>query len=548
LLPCALSSSLQPGAGDPAKGLATIDEDEVSQHVHYFASPTLEGRDSPSRGLMLAARYVCEAFAAAGLEAAGDSVECWGEGAWALPGLEGESEPPAWATPPSGSGTYLRPFHATSIRGMDRLAIPVPEQCRLELLVGSEDPVPFSYGEDFVPLPGFTGAASGELAWVGFGIKSRKERYDSLAGLDLKGKVALLLEGEPRHRRAFEGAEVTADASVWNKLVALRAAKAAGAIVVRRPPPRPKWMRADPDPPPLGFRYTWAAWNRPSSDRRRGAGVPAIEISPECAEALLGKDALALAQRLDKSAKPSKVRVRGRRVSFEAVTAAKPFSLPNVVGILPGADPALAAEVVVVGAHLDHIGVGVRGRVGYGADDNASGSACLVELAEALAVARPKRTVLFAAFAGEEDGLLGSAELVRTPPLPLASMVAMVNIDMVGRGDRREVHCLGHRQNPGMEKVVTRARKLARTGIRSVEYCNDAALFRRSDHYSFHRVGIPTIFFFEDYPLEKNSDYHTWRDTPEGVDMEKVTGVARLVFNTAWILADDSERLAAPRN
>ena len=165
---------------------------------------------------------------------------------------------------------------------------------------------------------------------------------------------------------------------------------------------------------------------------------------------------------------------------------------------------------------------------------------------EAFSAARPRRSILFAAFSGEEDGLLGSKDLAQSLPVDKGAVVAMVNLDMIGRGKASEVYCLGFEQNPGMEKVVRRAQDLGRTGVRRVSRCDDGGLFQRSDHYSFHAVGLPTVFFFENYPLEQNRDYHTWRDTFDGIDLAKVTNTARLAFCTAWLLAEDDDRLPPP--
>ena len=122
----------------------------------------------------------------------------------------------------------------------------------------------------------------------------------------------------------------------------------------------------------------------------------------------------------------------------------------------------------------------------------------------------------------------------------------MVNLDMLGRGATQEVYVLGFQQNPGLQRLVERANKLGRTGVRRVKTCNDRGLFARSDHYSFHQVGIPVVSFFENYPLEQNHDYHTWRDAVDLLDMQKITNTARLAFHTAWLLADDDERPPAP--
>ena len=532
--------------GDVSDGLKMIDEDQVEAHLRYLASPALEGRDSPSRGLMLAAQRVASVFESAGLAPTSDSLATYKGTPGDLPGLEGQDEPPAWSIPEGQAGTYLRPFQVSlPVRG-GALQVPNPEKCLLQLEDG-EEPVKFTFGDDFVPLNGHAGGVRGELVWVGFGIQSRKLKYDSLARLDLAGKIALLVEGDPQAGKNFEGPELTAEASIHNKLGVIEEAGAIGAIVVRREPAKPDWMKQDPAPAPLGYRYTWASWNPPSRDRDRGASIPVIEVTLACASALAGTDVESLVKKIDRGGTPQKVTLKDRRVAFESALDAGQVTLPNVVGILPGRDPALRDQFVIVGAHMDHIGVGVRGRIGFGADDNASGTSAMLEIVEAMSVARPRRSVIFCAFSGEEDGLLGSKEIAKNLPVPRSQVVAMVNLDMIGRGEASESFCLGFQQNPAMEKIVGRAQDLGRTGVKRIRRCDDAGLFLRSDHHPFHEVGLPTVFFFENYPLEQNRDYHTWRDTFEGVDIKKVTNTARLAFCTAWLLAEDDDTPPPPK-
>ncbi len=542
---------LGPVAAPATEALARIAVAGVEAHLAFLASPALEGRDSPSRGLELAFEHGARALAAAGFRPAPDSAAAWRRGA-------GEAAPPAWAAvgqpdaavEPAGAGSsaapaglWLRPYQREKLL-FDRVVLhtPVPEATSLELTGPDGRARLLTYGTDFVPLAEYTGSAAGELVFAGFAIDNDGERYDDLAGLDLAGKVAVLVSGEPRHKRLFGGPDVTAEASVWNKLDTLARRGAAGALVVRRPPELARGEAA----PELSYRWTRATWLAPTNDRVR-ATLPALEVSPAAGEALLGFDPLAWAEKVDRSGKPAKATVKGRTVRLTATTRTGPAVLHNLVGYMPGRDPERAGEVVIVGAHFDHIGVDPRERVGPGADDNASGAAALLEVAAALALARPARSVLIVGFSAEEDGLIGSQAFVADLPFPKEQVVAMVNLDMIGRGDPKHVVALGFRETPLMGRVVERARALGRTGVTRIEDCGDTGLFQRSDHHSFHVVGIPTVFFFENYPIEANRDYHTWRDTLAEVSAEKVCNTARLAFLTAWTLAESPERLPRTR-
>jgi Zn-dependent M28 family amino/carboxypeptidase len=245
---------------------------------------------------------------------------------------------------------------------------------------------------------------------------------------------------------------------------------------------------------------------------------------------------------MDKSAKTKRVDLEGVSIAFDVKTDKQTVEAHNLVGYLEGSDPELKKEVVVLGAHFDHLGMDARGRMAAGADDNASGSAALLEVAEALSLAKPRRSIVIAGFSGEEDGLLGSRAFCEFPPIEKTSMIAMLNMDMIGRGKDSSVVVLGAEKLRDMEKFLDRGDKLAKTGIKKIVTNKGQELWQRSDHYSFYEAGVPVLFFFEAVPITDNEDYHTWRDTPELVNIEKVTNTARLVYNTAWLIAQDDDR------
>jgi hypothetical protein len=545
-------------AGDHAAGFARIDAADIDAHVRFFASPLLEGRDTPSRGLDLAAAYIARRFRAVGLQPAGDSLERWKQAGRAgapadhdaapVSGGGSQGGPSADAPAAAATATFLRPWQ----RDLPEVDV---EGSRLVLMKDAGDAQAFVLEEHFVPVPGLEGEAIGELVFVGFGIASRDDGLDELAGLDLKGKVALVLEGEPAHDKKLDGPELSRASSVYAKVGALAERGAAAAVLVSRPgeawhdhhKPRRKQKDAAEEAP-LDFRHTFASWVGEEDERPPAKRLPVVETTTATASRLLGEDVAALRARIESSFKPVRAKSKkGPRVSVGSRTKRAPLWVDNVVAVMPGADPRLASEWVVLGAHYDHIGVDQRGRIGLGADDNASGTAALLELAEALAVARPARSVMFAAFSGEEDGLLGSKALARALPMPKESIAAMINLDMIGRGDPKEVAIIGLVQNPALEDVLQRARKLEKTGIERLVLRQGEELFQRSDHWSFHELGVPVLFFFEGLPIEKNGDYHTWRDVPERLDWPKILHTTRFVYSTAWLLTTDPSRPPAPR-
>lgn len=540
---------LAPRAGTGfASGYDTILLPDLEKHLEALASPELEGRDTPSLGLEQAARYLAERFREAGLAFAPDSGIVWKDIAQEpLPGSAGANPDGSLGAGAEASGTYQRPFTRNlpqADKSGSSLALLIKGQARLDL----------RYGFDFVPVAGCNGDANGDLVFAGFGIDSKSEHYNDLEGLKLKDRIVLIVEGEPRHPKAFEGPEITRAASLWEKIDTLAEAGALGVLAVRRPPEAGKDAQGkkaapsekDPALEQLSFRTTWAVWNGAPTDARPRHALPVLEVSLSCGEKLLGEDVASLAAKMDKTAHPLHVKASGRKVSFQSKTREANVRIDNVVGLVPGSD--LADEYVVVGAHYDHIGVDDRGRIGCGADDNASGSAGLVEIAQALAVAGPRRSVFICSFAGEEDGLLGSNAFCARLPVPKEKIVAMVNLDMIGRGDPTEVAVLGVVQNPGFERLLNRGKAQKSTGVQKIVMRQGEDLFERGDHFSFHKLGIPVLFFFEGLPLEKNKDYHTWRDTLDLLDYDKMLRTTRLAYNTTWLIANDDERPPRPHD
>ncbi len=517
------------GGHGPAAGHAAIRRANLEGHLEAIADLRLAGRDSPSPGLRRAAEYISSRFRALGLEPAPDALSLLREFEPGLDGPEGEgaAEPTSSSAAPN---LFLRPFTRP-------LEAPVLEECEL-LLPGAE---PFVAGRDFVPVAGCKGAAEGELVFAGFGIEDKKERYDDFARLRLAGKVAVIFEGAPRHARRFGGAEGSEAGSLWNKLPRLAAEKVAGVIVIRRP------LVDHPDYE-FDYRYGFAFFADEPIPRAPPGRPPVIEVSYDAATRLLGRDARALAAQMDRSVRPTAVDLKGTQVRFRASTSLREVRVDNVVGILRGTDATLADEYVVLGAHYDHVGVDLRGRVGPGADDNGSGTSALLELTAALAAAGPRRSILVCAFGAEEAGLLGSAAFTRRLPVPRQSLAAMVNLDMIGRGDAREVAVLGADRNRHLEALLQRASALSTTGVREVVTGRGNELWNRSDHYNFHKIGIPSLFFFEGLPITRNPDYHTWRDTLDKLDLAKIENTTRLVFNTVWLLATDDARPPASRD
>jgi hypothetical protein len=216
----------------------------------------------------------------------------------------------------------------------------------------------------------------------------------------------------------------------------------------------------------------------------------------------------------------------------DAKPTARARTAPNVVGILEGSDPVLKHEYIVLSAHMDHVGIGapVNGDSIYnGADDDASGTSGVIELAEALSRpgARPKRSVLFLTVSGEEHGLWGSAWFSDHPPVPITQVVADLNIDMIGRNWKDTIVAIG-KEHSDLGATLDRVNKAhPELGMKAIDdIWPEENFYFRSDHYNFARKGVPVLFFFNG----THPDYHGPNDEPDRIDAEKEARIVRLVY------------------
>ena len=453
--------------------------------VKALTAPETEGRGSGTAGAERAARHIAGVFGGAGLAPAGDA------------------------------GGYLQSFAVpTGIRlgAPNTLAV-----------AGAAAPA-LAVARDFMPLSvSSDGSEAGDLVFAGYGITAPDLHYDDYAGLDAKGRIVLALAEEPRgddpsspFRRptAFHYAERR------HKVINAREHGARAILLVSHP-------RAAKDALP-----DLSGVSQPS-------GIVALAVTRPAADALLsssGRSVGDLARAIDRAMAPQSLAVPGARVKVEVTLVRDRGAAWNVVGALPGTDPRLAREAIVVGAHYDHLGRGGEGSLAPdqvatihpGADDNASGTAALMGLARAFAAAGgAPRTLVFAAFSGEEMGLLGSSHFVRAPPLPRTTTVLMVNLDMVGRLRDGKVYVAGVDSGDTLRALAADA---ARGLPISPELNGDP--FSPSDHTVFYAAGVPVLFLF----TGAHGDYHRPTDTWDKLNplgLEAVTAYAARIVSAA---------------
>jgi hypothetical protein len=357
----------------------------------------------------------------------------------------------------------------------------------------------FVAGRDWIPHGGSRrGTVRGELIFAGFGVSA--PGHDDYGEMDVTGRIVLVLDGAPPHWSGPPPSRV-------EKLIAARRRGAVALLIAGEALPA-----------------------------LESTGVPVNLVSgaltAATTDALLAPSGLtrgALARRAAASRPPAPL-ATGVEVELRVDLEAADVRTANVIGVVPGHDPARSTEAVVVAAHYDHLGR--SGGVVYpGADDNASGTAVVLELARAFATAgRTPRTLVFALFSGEEMGLLGSRHYVQHPTVPIERTVAMINLDMVGRLGDRPLGVGGVATGGGLKTVVDDAgRQLG------VPLADREAPGSGSDHAPFYGAGVPVLFFH----TGSHPDYHRPTDTAEKIDAD---GLARVAAVAARVIEDVAGR------
>jgi Zn-dependent M28 family amino/carboxypeptidase len=291
------------------------------------------------------------------------------------------------------------------------------------------------------------------------------------------------------------------------------------------------------DPTHLIDQADYALFNKdPDAEEKP---IPVLRLRRKEAQPLLDQYQLdSLARLIDADLVPRSAVLNGATVTYQEHLSKNVRTVRNVVGVLPGSDSQRAKEAIVIGAHYDHVGLGGHlsmspdrtGEIHNGADDNASGTSSVIEIARQAAAQRERfpRTLVFVAFAGEERGLLGSAHYVEGPAVPVGDTIAMLNLDMVGRA-RGNVDVSGLEFAPSMEEDL----KAAAQGLRGLSIKREGPGAGRSDDSSFQSKRIPAINFFTGF----HGDYHRPGDDWEKIDTQGTSQIATLAFELAARLA-----------
>lgn len=478
----------------------TITEDELKEHLYVYASDEFEGRNTGDPGQKKAVEYLKNEYEKLGIS-------------------------------PVIEGNYFQNVPLNMVK--------TPE---VDMNINGQS---FTYFDDFISLTAAeTGTLSAtEVVYAGYGIDD--EKYSDYTDLDVQGKIVIVKVGEPKDKAGnfvITGAKTVSKWSNGRQALSSKrdAAKEKGAKAI---------FFADDA---LFNRYSRYFKNQAEKGGSSRLSLPAKkEDGPEIYFFLISqKMGASLVNNIEQSAETATIPLN-LDIKYTSITEAKPSE--NVAAIIKGSEK--PNEYIIISSHLDHVGIDSEGEVFNGADDDGSGTVSILEIAEAFKTAAdkghgPKRSIIFLNVTGEEKGLLGSRYYTDYEPLvPLANTVANLNIDMIGRidpkreGERNYIYLIGS------DKLSTDLHNISEevnSEFMNIELdytYNDEndpnRFYYRSDHYNFAKNNIPIIFYFNG----THDDYHRISDTPDKINYDLLENRSRLVFHTAWEVANREERI-----
>jgi aminopeptidase YwaD len=483
------------GLATAATGGESFDPARYLDHIKFLASPEMKGRATGSPELEKAARYIADQFRADGIQ------------------------------PVPGQTGYLQPFEVTTSAKMGG-------KNRFEFVSAGETQT-LQVSKEFIPFNfSSSGKASGSVVFAGYGITAPEYNYDDYKGIDVNGKFVLVLAHEPQEydpKSVFEGKVYTDHAQFYSKAVNAKTHGARGVIVVND-----RINHTSDNDELERFGKTEGPTN---------AGILFVQVKEEVVKPWFqaaGKDIEQLEKSIDTDLQPRSFALPRVEVRENVDVERAVKTTHNVVAYLPGQTD----EYIILGAHYDHLGLGeqfsmapsLAGTVHPGADDNASGTAGVLELARYFSSQpKPKRGFLFITFAGEELGLLGSSYYANHPELPLAKAVTMINMDMIGRVQNGKLYIggagTGSSLRSDLDRITPRFDKLR------LDYSGNDG-YGSSDHTSFTAKQVPVLFFFSGL----HGDYHKPSDTWDKIDSVDAVQVLQLVAEVAMRIDNDAER------
>ena len=505
-----------------AKYANTIKADDLKKHLTFIASDSLKGRDTGSPEQKVAAQYIANHFESVGLK----GIVGADKSHFQLVDLVKRGWGEFYIKSNTKTYVYLQDFIASNTAP-----------------INTEEKV------DFV--------------FVGYGID--ESRLSDYATMDVKGKVIVAFDGEPRNTDGTYVLSGSHEASKWSKAdswkdkMAIAKEKGAKAMILITKTSDEDFDKAIKQRQVMMKRFGNARMGFREDGEPKGADFAVLNVSNTMATDLLGIKAGDLDALRAKAAETKKTVAGSLTPQTGALRIERtitPVETYNVLGFLEGTDK--KDEIVVVTSHYDHVGVN-DGKIYNGADDDGSGTVSVLEVSEAFGKAakaghRPRRSMLFMTVTGEEKGLLGSEFYVRHPVLPLENTVCDINIDMVGRTDKEHEGKGDYIYVIGSDKLSSELHQIMETSNNKytkmdLDYrYNDPndpnRFYYRSDHYNFAKNKIPVAFFFNGV----HDDYHQPTDDVEKIEFNKMEKRAKLVYYMAWDLANRDKRIVVDSN
>jgi len=534
-VPCAVALALvlfSSSACAQKSGFKSITIEELETHLTYLASDELEGRATGEPGLDMAARYLAEQAARIGLKPIDDNQDYYQEYTL-VKKVQDQSTSSISITRNNGSVSEVRK----------------PLYC-------------LNAESDTIDL-------SGEFVFAGYGIYSAKDNYNSFENIDLKDKIVMVMSRGPMDHENDTSLLQNRDwndVSTWRyKLngLAMRMPKAILLVM----DPRSGYQSIDQYASGMIRYLTRSSTVKELGSQQRsmmpGLAAKILFIHREAADEMLkasGKTLNELQDNIDSSMKPNSFVIPDAQVNIYTRYNKEEKPIPNVVGLIEGSDPELRKEAIVFTAHFDHLGENRRGEIYNGADDNASGTAALIEIGEAFVKQQKdlKRSVLILWFSGEEIGLFGSKFYADHPLIPLDQTVANINLDMIGAVRtsrdtgfiyREKVSVLGMDSisviggHQSMELLDIHNKSTKKMGMGSDFSMNSPdhpyRYYYRSDHYNFAKNDVPVLF----YSTGIHVDYHKSTDNYERINFTKLEKVTELAYLVGYKLATQTERI-----
>lgn len=516
--------------------LSTIKQDEIFENLKFLASDSLKGRAAGSAENNVAAEFIAKKFIEYGLKPAGNLYSIF------QTRLKSRKSDDQYLPE-----EYFQKFTFIKSNLSDNNLFKICKSTPT-----SEIELSFQYKKDFVVQANklFNDLyIKAPVVFAGYGIDKGENNYNDYLDekgkpIDVKNKIVLIVDGFPRENDPESPFSKSRNAFYRNPLRKMEAAQNLGAlaVIVMNSPLK--------NEPPFNVKYEprIKAFENPnfSLPVQSSNSIPIIFVSENIVNEIfkdVNMNLKDLLQKIEKNLKGSAIEIPSIKIELEIHFEKEIINTQNVAGIIEGTDEKLKDEFIVIGAHYDHVGLGYygamnksdTGKIHNGADDNASGTSTLIELAEAFSVDKPKRSLLFIAFSGEENGLLGSRFFVNYQPLvPLEKIISMFNFDMVGRNESELLWIGGAFYSDDLRKIIEKANSETKFDL----LYNVGLLNFASDQAPFLRKEIPSAFFFSGL----HDDYHTPKDDFDKIDYEKLSRVVKLGFLSIESLANSDFR------